>query len=64
MKLEPLYRIRFTYSESWAVGLEGGWQQFFFHRRVTPRARRRSHPRHGRQSRRRGCAWSPHTAGG
>jgi len=30
MKLEPLYRIRFTYPESWAVGLDGGWQQFFF----------------------------------
>src|SRR6266699_4130385 len=175
MRLEPLYRIRFTYPESWAVGLDGGWQQMFFiaegrcegrvtgrfrganfpqkqgadgpfrpdfravieaddgavimvawhgygrayppgrrqivgavfhladrepyrrlndavcvsigggprtqrsgsrgtgtrrrrrradlgtHRRVTPRARRRSHPRHGRQSRRRGCAWSRHT---
>ena len=22
MRLEPLYRIRFTYPESWAVGLE------------------------------------------
>ena len=30
MKLEPLYRIRFTYPESWAVGLDGGWQQMFF----------------------------------
>ncbi len=30
MRLEPLYRIRFTYPESWAVGLDGGWQQFFF----------------------------------
>ena len=30
MRLEPLYRIRFTYPESWAVGLEGGWQQLFF----------------------------------
>ena len=30
MKLEPLYRIRFTYPHSWAVSLEGGWQQFFF----------------------------------
>ena len=24
-----LYRIRFTYPESWAVGLDGGWQQMF-----------------------------------
>ena len=30
MRLEPLYRIRFTYPESWAVGLDGGWQQLFF----------------------------------
>ena len=30
MRLEPLYRIRFTYPESWAVGLDGGWQQAFF----------------------------------
>jgi len=30
MRLEPLYRIRFTYPESWAVGLEGGWQQHLF----------------------------------
>ena len=30
MRLEPLYRIRFTYPESWAVGLGGGWQQMFF----------------------------------
>ena len=29
MRLEPLYRIRFTYPESWAVALEGGWQQLF-----------------------------------
>jgi hypothetical protein len=27
MKLEPLYRIRFTYPEGWTVGLEGGWEQ-------------------------------------
>jgi hypothetical protein len=27
MRLEPLYRIRFTYPESWAVGLDGGWQR-------------------------------------
>jgi hypothetical protein len=30
MRLEPLYRIRFTYHESWAVSLDGGWQQMFF----------------------------------
>jgi hypothetical protein len=30
MRLEPLYRIRFTYPESWAVDLEGGWKQMFF----------------------------------
>ena len=27
MRLEPLYRVRFTYPESWTVGLEGGWEQ-------------------------------------
>ena len=27
MRLEPLYRVRFTYPESWMVGLEGGWEQ-------------------------------------
>jgi hypothetical protein len=30
MRLEPLYRIRFTYPASWAVGLAGGWSQMFF----------------------------------
>jgi hypothetical protein len=30
MRLEHLYRIRFTYPESWTVGLEGGWQQHLF----------------------------------
>jgi len=30
MRLEPLYRIRFTYPEGWAVDLEGGWQQHFY----------------------------------
>jgi hypothetical protein len=30
MRLEPLYRVRFAYPESWAVGLDGGWQQMFF----------------------------------
>jgi hypothetical protein len=27
MRLEQLYRIRYTYPESWAVELEGGWEQ-------------------------------------
>jgi hypothetical protein len=30
MRLEPLYRIRFTYPQGWEVGLEGGWQQHFY----------------------------------
>jgi hypothetical protein len=30
MRLAPLYRIRFTYPESWAVSLDGGWQQLLF----------------------------------
>ena len=30
MRLEPLYRIRFTYPESWMVSLEGGWEQHLF----------------------------------
>ena len=30
MRLEPLYRIRFTYPESWVVGLEGGWEQHLY----------------------------------
>src|SRR4051794_10282155 len=30
MKLEPLYRIRFHYPESWTIGLEGGWEQHLF----------------------------------
>jgi hypothetical protein len=30
VKLEPLYRIRFTYPEGWDVGLEGGWEQHFY----------------------------------
>lgn len=30
LRLERLYRIRFTYPESWLVGLEGGWQQHLF----------------------------------
>ena len=27
VRLEHLYRIRFTYPESWIVGLEGAWEQ-------------------------------------
>lgn len=30
MRLEQLYRIRFTYPEGWGVELEGGWEQLFF----------------------------------
>ena len=29
MKLEPLYRIRFSYPEGWAVDLSGGEQHFY-----------------------------------
>ena len=30
MRLEHLYRMRFTYPAGWEVGLEGGWQQHFY----------------------------------
>jgi hypothetical protein len=30
VRLEALYRMRFTYSDEWAVELEGGWQQHLF----------------------------------
>jgi len=30
LRLEPLYRIRFTYPESWMIGLEGGWEQHLY----------------------------------
>jgi hypothetical protein len=30
LRLEPLYRIRFTYPESWMVGLDGGWEQHLY----------------------------------
>jgi len=30
MRLEPLYRVRFTYPEGWEIGMEGGWQQHFY----------------------------------
>lgn len=30
MRLEPLYRLRFTYPQGWEVELEGGWQQHLY----------------------------------
>jgi hypothetical protein len=30
MRVEPLYRVRFTYPHGWAVDLEGGWQQHLY----------------------------------
>ena len=30
MRLEPLYRIRFTYPEGWKTNLEEGWEQHFY----------------------------------
>jgi hypothetical protein len=30
LRLEHLYRIRFTYPEGWMVGLEGGWEQHLY----------------------------------
>lgn len=30
MRLEPLYRLRFRYPDSWKVELEGGWERWFF----------------------------------
>ena len=30
MRLEPLYRVRFTYPEGWEINLEGGWEQHFY----------------------------------
>jgi hypothetical protein len=30
LRLEPLYRIRFTYPERWMVSLDGGWEQYLF----------------------------------
>ena len=30
MRLEPLYRIRFTYPEEWSTGVGGGWEQHFY----------------------------------
>jgi Protein of unknown function (DUF3237) len=30
LRLEPLYRIRFTYPEGWMVRLDGDWEQHFY----------------------------------
>jgi hypothetical protein len=30
LRLEQLYRIRFTYPESWMIALEGGWEQHLY----------------------------------
>ena len=30
MRFEPLYRIRFTYPESWMIGFGDGWEQHLF----------------------------------
>jgi hypothetical protein len=30
MRLEQLYRVRFTYPEGWSVELEGGWEQHLY----------------------------------
>jgi len=30
MRLQPLYRIRFTYPESWSVEIGGGWEQHLY----------------------------------
>jgi hypothetical protein len=30
VRLEPLYRIRFTYPEGWMIGLDGGWEQHLY----------------------------------
>jgi hypothetical protein len=30
VKLEPLYRIHFSYPEGWEIGLEGGWEQHLY----------------------------------
>jgi hypothetical protein len=30
VRLEQLYRIRFTYPEGWSVALEGGWEQHLY----------------------------------
>ena len=30
LRLEHLYRVRFSYGEGWSVGLEGGWEQHLY----------------------------------
>lgn len=30
MRLEPLYRVRFTYPEGWEIKLDGDWEQHFY----------------------------------
>jgi len=30
MRLEPVYRLRFTYPEGWAIQLSGSWEQHFY----------------------------------
>jgi hypothetical protein len=30
VRLEPLYRVRFSYPEGWMVELEGGWEQHLY----------------------------------
>jgi hypothetical protein len=30
MRLDPLYRLCFTYPEQWGIELEGGWEQYLF----------------------------------
>ena len=30
VRLEPLYRIRFTYPEGWEISLGGDWEQHFY----------------------------------
>ncbi len=30
MRLEQLYRVRFSYPQGWSVELEGGWQQHLY----------------------------------
>jgi hypothetical protein len=30
VRLEPLYRIRFSYPEGWEIGLTGGWEQHLY----------------------------------
>jgi hypothetical protein len=54
VRVEPLYRIRFTYPEGWGVKLGGGWEQHFYvaegrcEGRISGRFRGANYPqRHG-----------------